>query len=237
MGAAPVSALGFGLPPVLAQSQRKAVILSSLESLAPMGFYGKMISDDLKHAGYQVTWLNGSAVTVDFLLTQLNNYDVIIWRTNTYTYIHTTYWYVGEQVNGTAREKYASDYTQGWIDGHAGTLGVNLDFFTNHYPPGTLSNVKLILLVASNSNPVGQVLVSGGAQAVVACNGQISLQFGLVDDLTAELVSYLTSGENVLNSVYNTVSPFSTTSQPNDPLDTSYSPPFWFLGNGTVTIT
>ena len=238
IGVAPVSALTFGLPPVLAQSQsqHKAVILSSLEALAHMGFYGKLISDDLKHAGYQVTFVNDSAVTIDFLLTQLNNYDVIIWRSNTYTFAHTTYWYVGEVVNGATQQKYASDFSQGWINGNAGTLGVDLDFFTNHFSPGSLSNVKLILLISSNSNAIGQALVSAGARAVVACNGDISLQFGLIDDLTGQLVSYLANGNDVLDSVYSTVSPYSNMI-PRDPLDTVYTPPFWFLGDGTVTIT
>jgi len=36
-GVTPVSGLSLGLVPVLPQSQRKAVILSSLEELSPMG--------------------------------------------------------------------------------------------------------------------------------------------------------------------------------------------------------
>jgi len=236
VGVAPVSALTFGLPPVLAQSQHKAAILSSLEAMAPLGYYRKIITADLNHAGYQVTFLNDSAVTIDFLLTQLNNYDVILWRTNTYNYQHTTYWYVGEQVNGATQQKYASDFAHGWINGNAGTLGVDLGFFTNHFSSGSLSNVKLILLISSNSNAIGQALISAKARAVVACNGALSLQFGLIDDLTGQLVSYLANGNDVLDSVYSTVSPYSNM-QPRDPLDTVYTPPFWFLGDGTVTIT
>lgn len=235
LGAAPVSGLSIGLPPVLAQSQRKAVILSSLEALAPMGFYGKIITNDLMHAGYQVTFLNDSAVTIDFLLTQLNNYEVVIWRTDAYNFIHTTYWYVGERVNAVTQQKYASDFANGWINGNAGTLGVDIDFFMHHYSSGSLSNVKLMLLIASNSTPIGLILVGAGVHAVVACNGVISLQFGLVDDLTGQLISYLTSGLDVLDSVYNTVSPNSNM-PPRDPLDSTYAPPFWFLGDGTVTI-
>jgi hypothetical protein len=236
LGVAPVSALAFGLPPVYAQSQHKAVILSSLERLAPMGFYGRIISDDLKAAGYQVSFVNDSAVTIDFLLTQLNNYEIVIWRTNTYTYVHTTYWYVGAVVNGTTQEKYATDFAQGWIDGHAGTLGVDIDFFSHHYPSSSLNNVKLMLLMSSNSNAIGTALFGSGVKAIVVCNGDISLQFGTIDDLTGQLISNLTSGQDIYDAVYNTVSPY-TNMEPRDPLDNIYTPPFWFLGDGSVTIT
>jgi hypothetical protein len=231
---APVSAQAFGLVPALAQSQHKAVILSSLEGLAPMGFYGKLMNADLKQAGYNVTDLDGAAVTVDFMVTQLNNYDVIIWRTNTYIHSHTTYWYVGERVNSAAQQKYATDFANGWIDLHAGTLGVNLNFFSNHFPTGSLSNVKLILLISSDSSSIGLLLMNAKARAVVICMAQIDLSFGLIDDLTGQLVSYLTHGDNLLDSVTKTVAPFGN--QPRDYLDSTYSPPFWFLGDGTLTL-
>jgi hypothetical protein len=236
LGVVPVSGLSLGLPPVLAsQTQRKAVILSSLESLAPMGFYDTIITNDLKQAGYQVTFMSDSAVTINFLLTQLNNYDVVIWRTNIYNYIHTTYWYVGERVNAVTQQKYASDFANGWIDSHSGTLGVDIEFFQNHYPSGSLSNLKLMLIVASNSTPIGLILVGAGVHAVIACSEVISLQFGLIDYMTGQLISYLTGGMDVLDAVYNTVSPNSN--QPlRDPLDSAYAPAFWFLGDGTVTI-
>ena len=236
-GVAPVSGLSLGLVPVLPQSQRKAVILSSLEELSPMGAYRKIITADLEHAGYQVTFVNGSEVTIDFLLTQLNNYSVIIWRTNTFMFSPDgpAYWYVGEMINAVTQQKYASDFAQGWIIGNAGILGVDVDFFTNHYSPGSLSHVKVILLISSNSAPIGQALINANARSVVICNGAISLQFGTIDDLTGQLVSNLANGNDVYNSVYNTIDPYGN--QPRDPLDTVYTPPFWFLGDGTVTIT
>ena len=67
--------------------------------------------------------------------------------------------------------------------------------------------------------------------------GEISIQFGLIDDLTVQIVNYLTQGQNIYNAVYATVSPFNQGQQPEDNLDTTYAPPFWFVGNGTLTIT
>ncbi len=228
----PVFALA---PPLFSQTQHKALILSSLNSILPLGYYGRVINYELGRAGYQVTTLTDGAVTLDVLLTQLNSYDIVIWRTNTYEYKHTTYWYVGQVVSSVAQHKYQNDFAQGWINGNAGILGVSLQFFSNHFTSGTLSNVKLFLLISSNSNSIAPFLINAKAKAVVFCNGVISLAFGLIDDLTGALLSYLAGGDTLYDSVYSLVSPF-INMQPKDKLDTSYTPPFWFMGDSTLKI-
>ena len=233
---APISAQTSGLAPIAAQNQNKALVLSSLEAIYPMGFYGGLISNDLKQAGYQVTDLNDAAITVDFLVTQLNNYDVIIWRTNTYMQDHETYWYVGERVNSTTEQKYATDFANGSINLNAGTLGVDMDFFSEHFPTGSLSNVKLILLISSDSDSIGPIFITAGARAVLICMDQIDLSFGIIDDLTGLVVSDLTHGQNLQQSVQAAINPYGNQPDPNY-LDDNYSPPFWFLGDGTITLT
>ncbi len=220
---------------VRAQPQGKAVILSSLNQVAPIGPYLLWWEYELKHAGYQVTVLTDGAVKVDFLTTQLNNYDLVIWRTNRYTYRHNTYWYVGEVANSGTMNKYASDVAQGWLNGNAGVLGISVDFMNEHFTAGVLANVKLMLLISSESNLLADYFVTAGAKAVVSCNGLISLTFGLIDDQTTALLSYLAMGETVLQAVYDTVAPYAKTTY-RDPLDTYSSPPFWFAGNGALTI-
>ncbi len=220
---------------VEAQPQRKAVVLSSLNQVAPLGSYGAWFKYELAYAGYQVTFLNDKAVTLDFLVTQLNNYDVVIWRTNIYTYRHVTYWYVGETVNSAALNKYAADFAKGWLNGNAGVLGINVDFMNEHFLSGSLTNVKLMVLVSSNSITIANYFINAGAKAVVSCNGIISLAFGLIDDQTAALLSYLARGDTVLDAVYNTIAPFSRITV-RDPLDSYYPPPFWFSGDGTVKL-
>lgn len=222
--------------PVTAQPAHKAVILSSLEALAPMGIYRTLITGNLQRAGYDVTFLHDSQVTIDFLLNQLNNYDLVFWRTNTYTYNHLKYWYVGEQGNSVTGQKYASDIAIGWININAGILGVNVNFFTNHFASGSLGNVKLAVLISSTSDSVAPVLHNAGVQSVIFCNAAITLSFGTIDDLTGLMMSYLAGGQDVYDSVYNTVSPF-INAQPKDQLDANYAPPFWFLGNSALTIT
>ena len=224
-------------PPLTSQSQKTAVILSSLDQVAPLGRYDEMITYYLKHAGYQVTTLTNTQVTVDFLLTQLNNYNIVIWRTNSYIWKHVEYWYVGELASSGVETKYANDFGQGWMNGNAGIVGVNVNFFSNHYTSGMLSNVKLMMLISSDSGSFAGFFHTAGASAVVVCNGQISLGFGLMDDLTNELVAGLSKGQTLYNAIYTTVSPFVQNVQIEDPLDSSYSPPFWYLGDGTLTIT
>jgi len=225
-----------GTVSVNAQPQRKAVILSSLEQLAPMGIYRTYITTGLTHAGYNVTFLHDTQVTIDFLLTQLNNYNVILWRTNIYTFNHEKFWYVGERDNPATEQKYASDIATGWINVNAGTIGVSVDFFNNHFSSGSLGNVRLAVLISSMSSVIAPVLTNAGVSSVIFCNGFITLTFGTMDDLTGLLISNLAYGQNVYDAVFNTVSPYSNTT-PKDPLDTSYSPPFWFNGDSTLTIT
>jgi hypothetical protein len=222
--------------PVTAQVQHKAVILSSLDDLAPMGIYRTLISSSLARAGYSVSFLHDTQVTIDFLLTQLDNYDLVIWRTNVYNFNHLEYWYVGEHDSAVTEQKYGSDIAEGWINVNAGILGVNQEFFANHFSSRSLGNVKLAVLISSTSGVIAPFLYNAGVRSIIFCNGAITLTFGTIDDLTGLLLSYLARGQDVYDSVLNTVSPF-TNAQPKDPLDTTYTPPFWFIGASTLTIT
>ncbi|HUK50869.1 MAG TPA: hypothetical protein VLV18_07515 [Terriglobales bacterium] len=224
-------------PPLSSSGQKTAVILDSLEKVYPMGFYGKMILGELQSAGYTVTVLADGNVTLDFLVSQLNNYNVIIWRTDAYTWMHREFWYVGQLSNSAIQEKYASDFTNGWINGNAGIVGVSLDFIYEHFPANSLSNVKLAVLMSTDSGAFAPVINSAGTKSVIYCIGSVSLSYSLIDDLTGQMLSYLVHGQSVYNAVWNTVSPFVNGSQPEDNLDSNYAPPFYFAGDGTVTIT
>lgn len=227
----------LAVTPVSAQTQGKALILSSLERLVPMGYYGNFIKYELTRAGYQVTFLADAAVTLDFLTTQLNNYDVIIWRTNLYTFKHQTYWYVGEMVNSATRNKYATDFAQHLVDSNAGILGVSTDFFSNHFSSGSLQNVKLIVLVSSASEQFANSLINAGVKAVISYGGVITLTWGKIDDVTGALIYYLTSGDDVQVSVNTTIGRFSNATLTDPFLDAPYTPPLGVSGDGTLKIT
>jgi hypothetical protein len=224
-------------PPLSSQTTRKALILSSLNSIIPLGYYGTVMQHELNRAGYQVTMLMDQNVTLDVLLNQLNNYQVVVWRTSVYNYRHVEYWYVGQLGDAATQEQYQSDFAQGLINLNAGILGVSYQFFSNHFNTISLNKVKLFILVSTDSDSIAPILSSAHAQAVVFCNGAISLEFGIIDDFTGALLSNLADGSNVVDSVYNLVNPYAQNTQPRDPLDSYYAPPFWFVGDGSVTIT
>jgi hypothetical protein len=219
-----------------AQPQNQALVLSSLNETVPMGNYATNLIYYLKHAGFAVTYLTDSMITIDFLVNNLNNYSLVIWRTNTFNWVHVNYWYVGEKINSATEEKYASDFASGGLNDKTGIFGVDLDFMNAHFGPNSLNQVKLMIFISSQGNSVAPVFINAGVSSVIFCNGVISLQFGLIDDLTVQIVNYLTRGEDVNSAVYDTVSPFDQGQTPNDPLDTTYAPPFWFAGDGTLTI-
>ena len=122
------------------------------------------------------------------------------------------------------------------MNGNAGILGISVQFLNEHLQTNSLRNVKLVVLVSSNSVLITSYFLKAGVKAVISCNGSITLAFGQIDDVTGALFYYLASGSTVFASVWNTVAPFSGL-ESRDPLDSGYSPPFWFTGDGTITIT
>lgn len=224
---------------VAADSPRgTALIMSSLDNIEPFGYYETTIAEGLQAIGYSVTVLKNTEVTVGLLMSGLNNYNIIIWRTDTYQWAHRTYWYVGQIASSTALSDYAADFADNVLDGHAGTIGVSLQFFQEYFLSGSLSNVKLAFLLFSISDSVASAFLQAGAQSVVFCVSSISLQFGVVDDLANQILSYLTAGDTLSEAVWSTVSPYLSNMPPEDPaLDPTYAPPFWYIGNGSLTIT
>jgi hypothetical protein len=213
-----------------------ALVLSSVNEAVPMGDYAKTILRYLEGAGFNVTYLTDGAITIDLILNHLNDYSVVIWRTNTFNWVHSIYWYVGEKSNDGVQQKYASDFAAGLLNDHMGVVGMNSDFLKNHLRANTLIKVRLIVFIGGYGNSIAPQFVKAGVSSVIFTHGDISLQHGFIDNLTVQIVSYLTQGQNVDAAVYETVSPFNQGQKPQDPLDSTYAPPFWYLGDGTLTI-
>lgn len=230
------ASLSVPLPPRLASFKAQALILSSINQTQPMGQYGKDAVWYLTHAGYNVTYLKDGQITVDLLLNRLKNYNIVIWRTDSFTWKHTTYWWVGEKINDGVQDEYPADFAQGLLNANTGIVGLSSLFLTNHLGPTTWAGVSLLMFLASNGNAVAPMFVTAGVSSVIYCNGAISLEFGLIDDLAVQMIAYLTQGESVYYAVYYTVSPLNQKQQAKDPLDDTYAPPFWFGGDGSVVI-
>lgn len=207
-----------------------------MNSTMPMGNYGAQVLSFLKQGGYNATYLVDGQITIDFLLSNLNNYSIVIWRTNSYNAMHTDYWYIGELADSALQQKYASDFAAGWLNAHSGVVGMSYDFIKHHFARNSLSRVKLLIFIGSFANSIATEFLAAGVSTVIFTSGLISLQSGLVDDLTASIMNNLAQGKDVESAVYATVSPFNQGTQPEDPLDSTYATPFWFIGDGSLTI-
>jgi hypothetical protein len=199
-----------------------------------MGYLGN-IESFLSNSGYQVTFLANGNVTVNFLATQLNNYEVIIWRTNAYVWPHTTYWYVGEESNKATLQAYSADVANGKLDDTNGILGVSQDFFQQHFNSASLSNVKLAFIIGTMSSTIAGSWINAGAKAVVDCTDGVSLAFSNVDYIVGLMMNYLSHGYSVSDTMNKVIVPFLNMVL-TDPLDSNYIPPMWFTGDGTVTL-
>jgi hypothetical protein len=213
-----------------------ALILSSVDNTEPFGRYGSYITTTLEKIGYSVTTLTNQQITVDFLLSSLNGFDFIIWRTDDYVWAHTTYWYVGQHASQSVLSKYANDISKNALDVHAGIVGVNPLFFQRHFSTVSLSNVKLAVLLTSISNSLAYSFSKAGAHAVIFCLGDTSLQFGLIDDLATQVIAYLAMGYTLDSAIWTTITPYLSNNPPEDQLDTVPAPPFWYIGDGSTTI-
>ncbi len=225
-------------PPHLAsgQSQPGALILSPIsvyDPWRPEDLVG--IQNALTQAGYSITDLENTAVTLDVLTTQMNNYQVVIWRSNVYEHNHITYFYVGQLNDPTTQLSYASDFASGYLDASHGILGASVSFFSNHFGQNSLSNIKVMMLISSDSDSIASIYLSAGAQSIVDFTGIFSLEFGTADDLAYGIFAYLAQGNSVANSVSNTIQPFQNMVL-EDPLDSLNLPSVAYSGNSAITI-
>lgn len=211
--------------------QPKVLILSSIEKQYPMQYMVEM-TNDLKQAGYNVTFLKDEAVTVNFVTTQLDKYDVLIWRTGMYVHGNTTYWYLGEPGNQTSVAAYARSISIGTLDASNGLLGVSANFFSNNYGPKSLANIKLAILISSMSITVAQIFVNAGVKTTIDFYQTLTAPLSLFDWVTRSLVGYLTTGSTVRDSIAKTIYNYEYVSS----LDDSYLPPISFLGDGNLQI-
>jgi hypothetical protein len=221
--------------PVLAKTQRKALVLSSIEHYA-RNAYDNTIQGYIQSAGYTVTHLNDQEVTLNVLTKHLNEYDLVVWRTDVYERDHIIYWYVGEFANAATRQAYASDFKAGWIDDRNGIIGVSIDFFWNHFNAGSLGHIRLAILVFSFSAGVASILLRAGVKSIVDYFGAVSFSFSDTDYVTALIFRCLSTGENVEDAVAGIIEAFSSMT-PRDPLDSISTPPLFWMGDGTMTLT
>ena len=155
----------------------------------------------------------------------------MIWRTDTYTLGNTTYWYLGEQNN----ESYAGAIGIRTIMVSNGMLAVSQNFITDNFPQNSLTHVKLAILMSSMSITLAQPLIAAGVKATIDLYEAVDWTIAppsLLDWVTWELVGFLTTGNNVSDSIYKTIYNFQYVGSTGN----SFLPPISFLGNGKLQI-
>jgi hypothetical protein len=232
---APLSVMGQTLLQP-SQPEKQALLISSLNSVNPMGDDLNQTLMYLKTMRYNTTYIADSQVTIPFILHNLGNFSVVIWRTNVYIDLHTVYWYLGQGVTAQLEQQYAADFGAGWLNGHAGVIGFTQDFIQHHFKAGSLNGVRLLIFIGSYGNSIVPPFLSAGVHTVIFCNGIISLQGGLIDDLTVSMLDNLAKGQDVQTAVFNAMTPVSQYSSPQDPIDSTYPPPFWYNGDASLTL-
>jgi hypothetical protein len=218
--------------PIAPRSPPRALILSSTEKQYPMQYLGE-VTADLKQAGYNVTFLSGGAITVKLVTTQLDQYDILIWRTDMYILGNTTYWYLGQQANRTTLAADAGTASIRTIDASNGILAVNANFFNNNYGPNSLANVKLAIIIASMSITIAQAFIAAGVRTTIDFFQTLEAPPSLFDWVTQSLMGYLASGSTVSDSIAKTIYNFEYVGS----LEDTYLPPISFLGDGNLQLT
>lgn len=221
-----------GAMPIAPRSQPRALILSSTEKQYPMQYLGE-VTGNLKRAGYNVTFLSASAITVKLVTTQLDQYDILIWRTDMYLRGNITYWYLGQQANQTILAAQAGGMQIRTIDASNGILAVSADFFSDNYGPKSLANVKLAIIIASMSITLAQAFIAAGVRTTIDFYQYLPAPPSLFDWVTQSLVGYLASGSTVRDSIAKTIYSFEYLGSIEDP----YLPPISFLGDGNLQLT
>jgi len=215
-----------GTMPVAPIVQPRALVLSSTQY--PMLYLNK-VTTELRDSNYNVTYLSGSAITVNFIQTQLDQYDLLIWRTDIYVRGNTTYWYLGRQNNQTT---YAGTIGIASIAVTNGMVAVSAGFFNKIYDSQSLTHMKLAILISSMSITIAQTFVAAGVKTTIDLYQDLNAPASLFDWITSSLIAYLTTGNTVRESIAKTIYNYEYVGS----LDDSYLPPISFLGNGNLQI-
>ena len=206
----------------------QALILSSTQKEYPMQ-YLTQVSSELRQAGYNVTFLSGSSITIRLISTQLDRYNLVIWRTDSFTLGNSTYWYLGDADNETS---YEGAIGIGTVAVSNGMIAVNQEFFNKTYETNSLAHVKLAILISSMSITVAQSFIAAGVTTTIDFYQDLQAPPSLFDWVTQSLIGYLTGGNTVNGAIYKTIYNYEYAGS----LDDSYLPPISYLGNGNLLL-
>jgi len=179
--------------PAFSESTKRAVFLSPLE-----GWYQTWNLDTyvsvLQKAGYQVDVFLNENVSIAFLETGLSNYDLIILRTDSFSYEGAQYFCAGDPVTPESPGTFAAQILLQEVHVSA-CVGFSLNFIQHNYSPGSLHG--LVYVLASSAYQLSYAFHSAGASVFVGFGTDFSLRWGRMDAMTQKFFSYLADGYSV----------------------------------------
>ena len=184
--------------PSFSSTTKEAVLISPLENWTPTWNLEGYLTY-LERAGYHVNLIFNENASIAFLKTELTKYDLIILRTDSFYYEGLNYYCSWEPVTSRSRAFYAEE-----ISAHEMRVGVcvgfSLIFLQHNYPPGSLKP-GLVLAVGGGSLELTTAFITAGASVFIGYFDMYSLYWGRLDALTTKILSYLSEGSTVKDSM------------------------------------
>lgn len=180
--------------PAFGTMGKQAVFLSPVERFHPT-WHLEEYTSVLERAGYSLNVLLNEDVSLSLLSEGLGSYDIIILKTDSFTYQGTSYYCSGERVTPETRTTYAGEISKREL--HVGAcLGFSLMFLYGSYQPDSL-RPGLVLMVDGYAEDLASVFIAGGSKVFVSYYNAYSLSWGLMDAYSIKWLKYMADGLSV----------------------------------------
>lgn len=177
---------------------KQALFLSPLERWIPTWNLEGYVSL-LERAGYRVDLLFSENVSISFLRSGLANYDIIILRTDSFSWEGFNYYCSGDPVTFEARSRYAAEVSDRQL--HIGAcVGFSFKFIQSNYPANSL-RAGMVFVMDGYSAEMSSVFLAAGSAVYVGYYDGYPLVWGRMDALSLKWLSFLSKGYPVKTAV------------------------------------
>ena len=186
--------------PLLSSSDKQAVFISPLERWEPT-WHRKEYVSLLENAGYHVDVVLDEDASISFLKTGLASYDVIVLRTDSFTYEGYSYYCAGDDVTAKSRADFAAEISQHEVQVGA-CVGFSGAFIRDNYPANSLRK-GLVFVVDGYSADLSSSFLKAGSAVYVGYYDANTLAWGRTDCMSLKWLSYMARGDSVKDATLN----------------------------------
>ena len=188
---------GFAAPS-FAGTTKQAIFISPLEtSMSTWAIESQILQ--LERAGYHVDVVLDGNATISFFETGLSNYDLIVLRTDAFTWEGLRYYCAGDHPDNKARAALSGMIALKEVQ-VAACVGFNMLFLRHYYPAGSLRS-GLVIMPSSFSAEIASVFLQAGAAAFIGYNEGHCMQWGYLDSFSLKILYYLSKGYSVADTM------------------------------------